>query len=170
MTESPLLIFSYFCKIKFLPHPAGIVRQIFTEVCTIKSSTKKMEEYNQTQQPTDEMSLRLQQEQAGMYNPPQQGTHVAPNGVAALVLGVLSIITGCYCIGLILGIIGLVLASKGMDLFHSNPAAYRAFGLLRAGKICSIIGVILGALSIVFWFFYIYMLIDSSHSYISYPY
>lgn len=36
-----------------------------------------------------------------------------PNAVAALVLGICSIVFGCLFLGLILGIIGLALSSKG---------------------------------------------------------
>ena len=49
-----------------------------------------------------------------------------PNATAVLVLGILSILT-CCCygvIGLILGIVALVLASRDMKLYFENPESY----------------------------------------------
>ena len=74
----------------------------------------------------------------------------APNAVATLVLGILSIVTGCFFAGLILGIIGAVLASNGMKSYMLNPTAYKGEGMLRAGKTLSIIGIVLSSVSIVF--------------------
>lgn len=74
----------------------------------------------------------------------------APYAVGSLVLGICSILTGCLFVGLICGIIGLVLANKGLAEYHSCPNAYDGCGLLKAGKVTSIIGVIFGALSTVY--------------------
>jgi len=74
----------------------------------------------------------------------------APNAIAALVLGILSIVTGCFFVGLILGIIGLVLASNGIKSYLLDPSAYKNEGMLRAGKILSIIGIVLSSVHIVF--------------------
>lgn len=74
----------------------------------------------------------------------------APNAVASLVLGILSIASGCLFVGLILGIIGAVLASNGMKAYLLSPAAYKNEGMLKAGRILSIIGIVLSSVSIFF--------------------
>lgn len=83
-------------------------------------------------------------------NTPQMQEN-APNSVATLVLGILSLVSGCFGAGLVMGIIGIVLGSKGLNICDANPTRYKGRGMLTAGKTMSIIGVVLGALSIV-WF------------------
>ena len=73
----------------------------------------------------------------------------APNSVAALVLGILSLLSGCLFVGLIFGIIGLVLANNGMKVCVLNPTAYKNTGMLKTGKILSIIGIVLSSISII---------------------
>jgi hypothetical protein len=89
----------------------------------------------------------------------QFGQMPVPNSTAVLVLGILSIV-GCFCYsipGLIMGIIGLVLAKKGNDVFRSNPSAYTlsSYNNLSAGKVCSIIGTILSAIGFIIGLIYI---------------
>jgi hypothetical protein len=74
-----------------------------------------------------------------------------PNAVAVLVLGICSIIMGCLFVGLILGIIGLSLSGRGRRLYHDHPDEYEGFGMLNAGYIMSLIGVILGGLYMVYF-------------------
>ena len=74
----------------------------------------------------------------------------APYAVASMVLGICSIVFGCIFIGLICGIIGLVLAVKGQNLYRQNPEKYSGTGMLTAGKVCSIIGIVLSALYILY--------------------
>ena len=76
-----------------------------------------------------------------------------PNSTGVLVLGIISII-GCLCygiVGLICGIISLILAKKGMELYKANPDAYTpgSFSNLKSGRVCAIIGLSLSALYIV---------------------
>ena len=73
----------------------------------------------------------------------------APNAVASLVLGILSIVTGCFFVGLILGIIGVILASNGTKSYLLDPSAYKNEVMLRAGKVLSIIGIVLSSIHIV---------------------
>jgi len=73
-----------------------------------------------------------------------------PNATAVLVLGICSIVFGCVFIGLILGIIGIVLAGKGRKLYAADPNAYEGYGSLNAGFIMSIIGTILGGLYVLY--------------------
>lgn len=84
----------------------------------------------------------------------QFGQNVLPNSTAVLVLGILSIVF-CICygfIGLVLGIIAVILGSKGMSLYNANPGAYTpaSFNNLKAGRICGIIGLILSILMVIF--------------------
>ena len=74
----------------------------------------------------------------------------APNAVASLVLGILSIVSGCFFVGLVLGIIGLILASNGMKSYMLDPTAYKNDSMLRTGKTLSIIGIVLSGVSILF--------------------
>lgn len=82
-----------------------------------------------------------------------------PNSTAVLVLGIVSIVT-CFCIGivgLIIGIIALVLASKANDLYKSSPQKYSlsSYNNLKAGRVCAIIGLCLSALYFIYWIIYI---------------
>lgn len=74
-----------------------------------------------------------------------------PNATAVLVLGICSILLGCFLVGFICGIIGLAMAKYPMGLYRQNPQIYVNYGTLNAGRILSIIGVILGSVSVI-WF------------------
>lgn len=83
----------------------------------------------------------------------QGGQMPLPNSTAVLVLGILSIVT-CFCygvIGVILGIIALILASKATAMYKENPNAYTlaSFNNMKGGKICAIVGLCLSALYII---------------------
>jgi hypothetical protein len=91
----------------------------------------------------------------------QFGQMPIPNSAGVLVLGILSIV-GCFCYtlpGLIMGIIALVLAKKGNDIYKTNPNSYTisSYNNLKAGKVCAIIGKIISALS--FLIFIVFVLI-----------
>lgn len=73
-----------------------------------------------------------------------------PNSTAVLILGICSIVFGCFYVGLILGIIGIILASKGRKLYKENPGLYSGYPNLNAGYIMSIIGTILGGIYILY--------------------
>ena len=77
-----------------------------------------------------------------------------PNATAVLVLGICSVVFSCFYVGVICGIIGLVLSSKGRAMYRQNPEQYEGWGQLNAGWIMSIIGTVLGAIFIIcaiFW-------------------
>jgi hypothetical protein len=81
------------------------------------------------------------------------GPQVVPNSVGVLVLGILSIVF-CWCYGIlaiILGIIAIVLANQGEKVYQLNPQGYTlsSYKNLKAGKICAIIGLSLGAVYII---------------------
>jgi len=73
-----------------------------------------------------------------------------PNATAVLVLGICSIVFGCFFVGLVLGIIGIVLAGKGRKMYKDDPSLYDGYNSLNAGFIMSIIGTILGGLYILY--------------------
>lgn len=79
----------------------------------------------------------------------------APNAVAALVLGICSIVLGCFFVGLVCGIIGLVLANKGIKCYNLTPEQYKGYGMLNAGRILSIIGIVLNGVYIMYVIFYV---------------
>jgi hypothetical protein len=74
-----------------------------------------------------------------------------PNATAVLVLGICSIVFGCFVVGMVLGIIGLVLAGKSKRLYKENPDKYEGYGSLNAGFVMSIIGTIIGSLYTIYW-------------------
>lgn len=91
-------------------------------------------------------------EQQDLLRPNYGGQQNLPNATASLVLGIISIVsTICYGFGIVFGIIGLVLANKDRRLYRAEPEQYTAasYGSLNAGRICSIIGIILSALFIL---------------------
>ena len=77
-----------------------------------------------------------------------------PNSTAVLVLGIVSIVA-VFCtygiLGIAMGIIGLVLANSPMKMYNENPEKYTeaSYNNLKAGRICSIIGLSLGGLFIL---------------------
>lgn len=84
------------------------------------------------------------------YGYPQQPVYTQkltlPNAVAVLVLGILSILSSYYLLGVVLGIVALVLAAKGRKILRQNPEAYSGVGMLNAGFVCAIIGTVIGSL------------------------
>lgn len=94
---------------------------------------------------------------------------ILPNSTGALVLGILSLVfMFCYALpGLILGIIGLSLSKKAIELYESNPGMYQESGFnnAKAGKICSLIGVILssiGILLVILWFIFVFGMLGAA--------
>ncbi len=68
-----------------------------------------------------------------------------PHSQASLILGIFSIIT-CWCYGLpgiILGIIGFVQGKKAIKIHNEDPDVFDGLGNANAGKIISIIGLVL---------------------------
>ena len=87
-----------------------------------------------------------------------------PNATAVLVLGICSIVFSCFFVGGILGIIGIVLGSKGKKLYNAAPGMYEGYGQLNAGFIMSIIGTCLGGLYLIYWIIWVIILGTASAS------
>lgn len=85
-----------------------------------------------------------------------------PNATAVLVLGILSLVF-CWCygiIGLTLGIVAIILASKANKLYLDSPSSYSesSYKNMRAGRICGIIGVCLSSIYVIIFIIYIVVL------------
>jgi hypothetical protein len=82
-----------------------------------------------------------------------------PNATAALVLGIISLV-GIFCygiVGLTCGIIGLVLANKDRALYRAAPELYNpsSYSTSQAGRVCSIIGIVLSGVFLLFIIVYL---------------
>ena len=78
-------------------------------------------------------------------------TKNAPYAVASLVLGICSLVFGCLFVGLVCGIVGLVLANKGLEAYSKQPESYSGIGMLKAGKVTSILGIVFSAIYTVYY-------------------
>lgn len=67
-----------------------------------------------------------------------------PRGVAVLVLGIIGIVLCGPC-----AIVALVLAQGALKEIDQNPAAYSNRGMVNAGRILGIIGIILWVLVLI---------------------
>lgn len=79
-----------------------------------------------------------------------------PNVTVILVLGIASIVL-CWCygvLGLILSIVGIVLAANSKKTYLQNPENYSDYGTLKTAKVIAIIGLVLNIIVILFlvWF------------------
>ena len=80
-----------------------------------------------------------------------QSIHATP----ALVLGILGLVfQGCFVIGLLLAILGLVRSRAGFSDLASHPSL-GGLGLLKAARYCSIIGIVLGSVQAALWLVYV---------------
>ncbi len=75
-----------------------------------------------------------------------------PNAVVVLILGIASIVFSCFFVGPVCGIIGLCLSGKGVKMHQTSPNAYSGYGMLNAGRITSIIGLVFGVIYIIMFF------------------
>jgi hypothetical protein len=73
-----------------------------------------------------------------------------PNAVATLILGLCSLLFGCFFVGIICAIIALAISGGPKRLYMQSPAQYSGYGMLNAGRILSIIGIVLGAIAIIY--------------------
>jgi M penetrans paralogue family 26 len=94
-------------------------------------------------------------QQKDYLTPNQTTLQPLPNASISLVMGILSIV---ICgIGVILGIIGIVMANKDLALYNNNPGVYSeaSYNNTKTGRVCSIIGIILSSLVIIFYILWI---------------
>jgi hypothetical protein len=79
-----------------------------------------------------------------------------PNGTAVLVLGIISIVVGCFCYGvagIVCGIIAVVLANKDLKLYNADPTLYTtgSYSNVKNGRVCAIIGLSLSVVLVICW-------------------
>lgn len=75
-----------------------------------------------------------------------------PNVTIILVLGIASILL-CWCygiLGLILSVVGLILAMNSTKTYKESPEDYTNYGALKTAKLINIIGLVLNILFILF--------------------
>ena len=77
-----------------------------------------------------------------------------PNETAILILGIVSIVSSFFLGigGVICGIIGLKLSKSSIQIFDEDSNRYKSesIKIIRIGKICSIIGLSIGAVYLVY--------------------
>ena len=114
----------------------------------------QLDENSNPQKPNNPYNQEQQHYPQGnpYQNQPLYGMNAQlPNATAVFVLGICSLVFVCaYGFGMILGIIGLVLASKDRKLYKENPSLYSNYGNLNAGWIMSLISVIIGGIFFLF--------------------
>jgi len=79
-----------------------------------------------------------------------------PHSQAALILGISSIITACCCygvVGIILGVIGIMQANKAVAVHNQDPDLYTGINNANTGKTTSIIGIVLGVITVTVYFY-----------------
>ena len=79
-----------------------------------------------------------------MVRPPE-----LPGATAGLVLGICSIVFTIPLVSLLLAFLGLMKAKEAREVAELNPGLYANAGVAQAGYVCSIIGLILGVLSVL---------------------
>ena len=82
------------------------------------------------------------------YNPPKKNDGKA---VAGLILGIISIVSGCSGSGVLFGILGIVFSCMSRKEAKNNPNGTTGnSGLATGGLICSIIGIVISVIMILF--------------------
>ena len=79
---------------------------------------------------------------------PHNSAAQLPNATATLVLGILSIVVCLIC-----GIVALVISNKDVSMYRANPELYSeaSYNNIKAGRICSIIGICLQLVVVNFY-------------------
>lgn len=70
-----------------------------------------------------------------------------PGATAALVLGIITVVVNIPVAGLIMAIIGLSKARAAKAMCDARPGYYTNAGVVQAGMILCIIGIVLGSIS-----------------------
>lgn len=79
------------------------------------------------------------------------GSKMAPKSVGGFICGLLGfLLEWLPLIGLILSIVGVALCSNGKKEVAKDPQAYTGTGLLTAGQVLGIIGIVVGAIALIF--------------------
>lgn len=105
------------------------------------------------------------------YQPVPSVQPNAPYAVASMVCGIIScVVWVCYGVpGLVLGIIALVLGNKGRAAIEANPNAYGGQGMVTAGRVTGIIGIIVSILYVIAVICWIAFVVNAVHSSRTWP-
>lgn len=131
-----------------------------------------MEDFTNNEQPMEQPSMPIQPEtqQYNDYYQPGQGGKL-PGAVASMVLGIVSLVVSCSCIplvGIIVGALGLSKAKKSFSLDEQYPDYYSGRGFATTGKVTSLVGLLLGIATTLFWAVYILglmWLVEEGHNF-----
>ncbi|MBR0074020.1 MAG: DUF4190 domain-containing protein, partial [Bacteroidales bacterium] len=124
------------------------------------------------EQPMEQPSMPIQpetQQYNDCYQPGQGGK--LPGAVASMVLGIVSLVVSCSCIplvGIIVGALGLSKAKKSFSLDEQYPEYYSGRGFATTGKVTSLVGLLLGIATTLFWAVYILglmWLVEEGHNF-----
>ena len=80
-----------------------------------------------------------------------------PHSQSSLILGIISIVAFCCCWGIVsivLGAIGINEAKKAKKIHDENPDMYHGINNANTGRITSIIGLILGILTLIYGIYF----------------
>ena len=115
-----------------------------------------MEDNSLQEQPQNNYDNQVQSyENTNYQNAQQEPKEVLPNAVAGMVLGICSLVLGCPVVGLILAIIGLSKSKRALATDAQYPGYYKGIGFAKAGKITSIVGIVMGIFVIIFFVLYV---------------
>lgn len=78
-----------------------------------------------------------------------------PNSVLVFILGICSLIFSCLFVGFVTGILGVIFGDKSLKIYRENPSEFSNFGLLNAGYIMSIIGLVLSSITVLYFVFFV---------------
>lgn len=79
------------------------------------------------------------------------GSKKAPKSVSGFVCGLLGLLLDWFpLLGLILSIVGVALCCSGKKEVAKDPQAYTGTGMLTAGQVLGIIGIVVSAIVLVF--------------------
>ncbi len=78
-----------------------------------------------------------------------------PNATTVLVLGIIAIVTSCcYGVpGIVTSLISLALYKKDNARYKKNPGLYSNYSNLKTGMILNVIGLVLGVIFLVYYFY-----------------
>lgn len=79
----------------------------------------------------------------------------APGSIAGFIISLAGLLIDWLPIaGLVLSIVGTAICGKGKRQVAANPSAYTSTGLLTAGHIIGVIGIVFGAVYLIIWLVY----------------
>lgn len=79
------------------------------------------------------------------------GSKKAPKSVGGFICGLLGFLLDWFpLLGLIFSIVGVALCGSGKKEVAKNPQAYTGTGMLTAGQVLGVIGIVVSAIALIF--------------------